>query len=371
MKKKKTALLLYGATDFGASQFSVDLLWRTGGFKIPDPTLFIEIEGRSFLFASSLEIGRAKKEAKVDEVIHLRQKSDFFSFLKEKNVLRITIPADIPYRIGKELERRGFLVRISPSRAVYRERMIKTDAELREITKAQRANERSVKKAVDFLTRCRVRGNRIYNGKVEVSAEMVRCIIDDDLYAQGYLGTRSIVACGCQAADPHNEGSGPLLPYAPIVMDVYPVSRRTNYWADMTRTVFKGNPSAQMKKMYMAVLQAQLRALKKVRAGIDGRIIQEDIERFFELRGFPTDLSADPPHGFIHSVGHGIGIELHEEPHIASHSSILAEGSVVTVEPGLYYPEIGGIRIEDMVVVMKNGCRNLTRFSKKFNDIVL
>jgi Xaa-Pro aminopeptidase len=376
-KKQKEALMLWGATDFGVPHFSADILWRTGGFRVPDPVILVEIGGRAFLFVSSLEYNRARATARVDGVVLLDKNECLGDFLKKKKVTRIAVPRDFPYSLGKEFERRYHVVTRAGGEPFYGEREIKTRWELREISKAQRAVERSVGKAIFFLKKCRIRGKSIVQGKNRVvTSEMVRKIIDTDLYTQGYLGVRSIVASGKQGADPHAEGTGPLMAHAPIVMDVFPVSIKTHYWADMTRTVFKGEPSLKYKAMYNAVLQGQLRAIKKIHAGADGYDIWRDQVELLEQFGFPTRSNAKPPEGFFHGVGHGVGLDIHEFPHIGSSHYILQAGSVVTVEPGLYYTKarghipVGGIRIEDMVVVKKGRCQNLTKFPKRLEDII-
>jgi Xaa-Pro aminopeptidase len=377
MKKQKKALILWGATDFGMPHFSGDMLWRTGGFKIPDPTVLVDLGGKTFLFASELEFNRAKKEARVHQVVLLRQKDAVLRFLKDKGVTRVIVSGEMPFALVEKFKKHFRVASPPPHKPFYPRRALKTQKEIREISKVQRAAEHSVRSAMAYLAGCRIKGARIYRGSVAVTSEIVRKVIDDDLYRQGYFGIRSIVAGGVQAADPHNEGTGFLEPRVPIVMDIFPVSPKTHYWADMTRTVFKGAPAAPLEKMYMAVLRGQLRAIKKVKDGADGYTIWRDQVSFLKSLGYPTDGSAEPPRGFFHGVGHGVGIDLHEYPYIGGSRCILRSGHIVTVEPGLYYPlarggiPAGGVRIEDLVVVTKKGCRNLTRFPKRLKDIVI
>ena len=371
----KTAKIVYGATDLGVPQFSGDILWRTG-FRAPDPVFLIETGKDAVLFASTLEAGRARKEAGVGEVIQTNNAlRDAKRLLKYRRINEVRIPSEFPYRIGKALEEEFRVVTADPP--FYPARMRKTRKEIAEISKAQRAAERALKRAVRFLRVCRIKGKLIYEGGRTVSAETVRKIIDDSLWQEGYLATGTIVASGVQAADPHATGSGPLRAYAPIVIDIFPVSLRTHYYADMTRTIFKGEPAREYIRMYETVRQAQERAIAKIRAGADGKEIYNDVCRYLREEGYPTRIDGGMAEGFIHGLGHGVGIEIHEPPNLGTGNWMLEPGNVVTVEPGLYYPRphkgipAGGIRIEDMAIVKKGGRDTLTRFPKDLAHAVI
>lgn len=372
----KSARLLYGATDIGAPHFSGDILWRTG-FRVPDPFFLAEIGGKAVLFAFPLEAGRAEKEAAVDRVVCITGsgRTAVIDFLKTHGIRQVEIPGDFPYAIAEALKKK-FAIKIV-SEPWYPERARKTAAEVREIEKAQRATERAFDRAVAFLRECRVKGKIVYHASRPATSEMARKIIDDALWRDGYLATDTIVASGAQAADPHCVGAGVLQARAPIVIDIFPVSLATHYYADMTRTVFKGEPAEEYLKMYEAVCAAQERAIKKIRPGTDGRNMYNAACRYFSAKGYETHLNVKKPEGFIHGLGHGVGIDIHEHPRLGAASEILEEGNVVTVEPGLYYSRAhrgipaGGIRIEDMVLVTKTSCRNLTRCRKDIQSIII
>ncbi len=375
----KKSFILYGATDFGSLHFSSDMLWRTR-FKAPDPFWLIEVGGRTHILVSALEYGRAKKEARVDEVILLeRQRGEasikiVIDFLKKKRITDVVVPDSFPYAAGCALEK-AFRVDVRKA-PFYPERARKTKWEIAEMVKVQRATERAARKAVDFLSDCSIRGNRVIAGKQIVTSEILRNIIDQSLYQDGCLGLDTIASCGVQAADPHMIGTGPILPQQPIVLDVFPVSKNNHYYADMTRTVFKGKPPQDLQKMYEAVREAQEAAIAKVRAGVDGSMIHAYTARFFESRGYPTNFDKKPE-GFIHGLGHGVGIDIHEPPSLGSTPCILEEGNVVTAEPGLYYHKprrgipAGGIRIEDMLLVTKTSSKNLTQFPKNLAGVII
>jgi len=178
------------------------------------------------------------------------------------------------------------------------------------------------------------------------------------------VAQHTIIAGGIQACDPHNEGAGPLRANEPIVMDVFPRNTTTRYFADMSRTVVKGRPTLEMKRLFDTVLAAQEEAIASVRDAADGQTIHSEVVRRFEQAGYKTGLLNGRMQGFFHGTGHGVGIDIHEMPRISKSGSRLQTGHVVTVEPGLYYPGIGAARIEDMVLVTDDGCRNLTNFPK-------
>ncbi len=386
MRRGKTARLLYGATDLGAAHFSADMLWRTG-FHVPDPLFLAEIAGEIFLFASPLEAGRARKEADVDHVVRTvgSGRAAVIDFLKARGIWCLEIPADFPYAMGTALGKE-FSIAVA-SDPWYPGRAKKSRAEIHEIRLAQRATERAFAAVMDFLRGCRIRGSRVYHDRRPATSEMARHIIDDALWKQGYLATDTIVASGVQAADPHCIGRGALRARVPIVIDIFPVSRATHYYADMTRTVFKGEPSEEYAKMYETVLAAQEQAIASIRAGTDGKEIYDSVCRYFEEAGYPTRTDGKTSEGFIHGLGHGVGMEIHEHPNLGARNWKLEAGNVITVEPGLYYPfapsplksrgwarsiiPAGGIRIEDMVLVTKTGYERLTKFPKDLTRMII
>jgi len=179
-----------------------------------------------------------------------------------------------------------------------------------------------------------------------------------------------IVAGGKQSAEPHEIGRGHIKKGVPIVIDIFPQSKKSGYFADMSRTVCIGKPPAELKKMYDAVLAAQELAISLIKPGVSTKEIQYLVEEFFDNEGYVTSgvgKEFEFAEGFVHGLGHGVGLNVHEEPHLSRRGSgVLLEGDVITIEPGLYYKNIGGIRIEDMLLVTATGSKNLTNFSKTF-----
>jgi len=382
----KHARILYGATDLGTTHFCADLLWGTD-FRVPDPVTLVEIEGKRFLLVSSLEVGRAQKQARVDEVVHIESlaqeakkqgASPLIVFLKQHGVQTVEIPGFLPHDVSAGLANH-FSLNVCAD-LFYPERTIKKDFEIAEIAKAQAAVDHALDEVKTILFDAHIKSDYIFHrtfGDTPITSEAIRDVIEHTLYKSGCLALDTIVACGVQAADPHMRGSGPLYARQPIVLDIFPRSRTSLYFTDCTRTFFKEEPPDAMIALYEAVREAQEGALEKICAGVDGFDVYTWVREYFDKKGYPTNTSQQPVYGFIHGLGHGVGLEIHEAPRLGACHSILEEGMVVTVEPGLYYPEAqgtipaGGVRIEDTVVVTKEGHRNLSRSPKALTEIVL
>ena len=180
-----------------------------------------------------------------------------------------------------------------------------------------------------------------------IKVGFLELMINVSLMRSGCIAAHTIISCGKQCVDPHNQGSGPLLAHESIVMDVFPHSSKSRYYADITRTFVRGKASEKLKKMYRAVMAGQDIAFKRIRDGADGAKIHDAISRYFEQLGFKTGEIGGRMQGFLHGTGHGLGLDIHEPPRISRGRDILRAGEVVTVEPGLYYLDAGGVRIED------------------------
>src|SRR5947207_1530787 len=200
-----------------------------------------------------------------------------------------------------------------------------------------------------------------WSGK-PLTSEILRAEIDSAILRAGGMPHGTIVAGGDQACDPHERGSGPLQADSLIIFDVFPRDAKTGYFGDLTRTVVRGRASEAQRKLWEAVKAGQVLALRQIKAGADGAGIHKAIQDLFAKQGFPTEMRKGRRVGFFHGTGHGLGLEIHEYPRLQK--VILEAGQVVTVEPGLYYPGVGGVRIEDVVAVTKAGHKLLSRFPK-------
>ncbi|MGQ0554631.1 MAG: M24 family metallopeptidase [Nitrospiraceae bacterium] len=362
-----------------ASEQDSNLYYATR-FMAPDPFIYLEIKGERLMVMSDLEMDRARTQASVDRVLsysEIEQKAKkqgikdptavdiVHVVLKESKIRRLSVPANFPVIHAARLQERGYSLK--PKRdPFYEQRVLKTAEEVRHIEDAQRATEEAVAAAHALLRRAEIKDEQLWLDGEVVTSERIKKFVNVKLMERDCIAQHTIVAGGEQACDPHNEGSGPLPAHRSIIFDVFPRSATSRYFADMSRTVIRGKVSAELKRLYGAVKDAQEDAIDKIKDGADGMKIHQGICARFEKAGYKTGLVNGRMQGYFHGTGHGVGLDIHEAPRISRTGSLLQEGHVVTVEPGLYYPGLGAVRIEDMVLVTKDGCRNLTNFPKVF-----
>ncbi len=360
-----------------ASETDADMLYATRFFA-PDPFIFLQRNGKRTLVLSNLEIGRGRRQAKADEFVsfdqlerEVRGKSKkappyekvLSHFLLKRGVRSTIVPANFPLGYAQELAANKIRLRATNG-LFWPEREAKSDKEIEMIGRALRITEIGLKRAVEVLARSTItRGKRLrWSGKT-LTSEMLRAEIDSAILRAGGTPTGTIVAGGDQTCDPHERGFGPLYANSLIILDVFPRDAKTGYFGDMTRTVLRGRASGPQRKLWETVRTGQALALKEIKSGVDGMAIHKAIQNLFRERGFPTEVRKGKNVGFFHGTGHGLGLEIHEYPRLQKVT--LKDRQVLTVEPGLYYPGLGGVRHEDVVVVTKTGCRILSRFPKK------
>src|SRR6266700_2517413 len=347
--KPELARLIVAPSDTDA-----DMLYATRIF-IGDPFIFLQQNGKRTLVLSDLEIDRAKKNAKADEFI-------MFSQL-ERGVKRALVPANFPLGFANEIKRKGIVLETNNG-LFWPAREKKTTEEIRLLERALRITETGMKRGMEILKASKPgAGKKLkWSGKT-LASEILRAEIDSAILRAGGVPTNTIVAGGDQACDPHERGFGPLQANSLIILDIFPRDAKTGYWGDMTRTVVRGRASEQQRKLWEAVKAGQALALKQIKAGVDGMSIHKAITELFDRRGFQTEVRNGRRVGLVHGTGHGLGLEIHEYPRLQKVT--LKAGQCLTVEPGLYYPGIGGARIEDVVIVEKDGCRILSKFPKQ------
>jgi Xaa-Pro aminopeptidase len=227
------------------------------------------------------------------------------------------------------------------------------------------AGEKAMKAATFLIAKAEERKGNLYHEGQLLTGAKVKAVIDHTLLDFGCEAEEIIVSCGRDTVNPHGTTDGPLWANAPIILDIFPRSKRERYFADMTRTVLHGEASKELKEMYQAVLAAQEKGLEMIEPGVSTADVHNAVCEIFEKKGYDTYRSGSKV-GFIHSTGHGIGLDVHELPGVGENMDVLEKGNLITIEPGLYYPKIGGIRLEDMVLVTENGCENLTGLEKRF-----
>jgi Xaa-Pro aminopeptidase len=368
------------ATVFIAASETDSNLFYATKFIAPDPFIYLEIKGERILVMSDLEMDRAKSQASVDRVlsyseIERRAKAQGVAepgsvdivhvVLRDARITQLLVPGNFPFSHAGRLQALGYQVE-AKREPFYERRVVKTAEEVRHIEAAQRATEAAVAAAHDTLRRAMINGDQLWLDDALLTSERIKKLINVKLMECECVAQHTIVAGGEQACDPHNEGSGALPAHRSIIFDVFPRSAASRYFADMSRTVVRGTPSPELKRLYQTVKDAQEEAIMKVKDGADGMKIHQGICERFEKSGYKTGLVNGRMQGYFHGTGHGVGLDIHEAPRISRTGSLLQEGHVVTVEPGLYYPGLGAVRIEDMVLVTKDGCRNLTNFQKTF-----
>jgi Xaa-Pro aminopeptidase len=377
-------LLVIGAPEHDADAYYLS------GFLAPDAVICLRVAGKKYLAVSSLEYGRAAKEAPVDELLSyeelgiMRLARELKSGAKAyaaavANLLEklgaanspVVVPADFGVVYADELRARG--ITVTPDGKFFSSlRRSKTEEEISQIQKTQEAVEAACAHAEEILNESGVRDDGTLEWRGEtLTSELLRAEIDVALLRRGCVAEGTIAAGGPQAADPHERGHGPLKAAESIIVDIFPKNLSTHYHSDMTRTFVKGAPKEGLQEMYDAVLESQEAALSMIMAGVNGRDVHRKVAEILHEAGYKTnvhDQAEGKPltEGFFHSTGHGVGLEIHESPRVSLADEELIAGDVISVEPGVYDPKIGGVRIEDLVVVTEDGCRNLTKYPKEF-----
>ncbi|HEU4366344.1 MAG TPA: Xaa-Pro peptidase family protein [Candidatus Krumholzibacteria bacterium] len=371
--EKAYTILLYASSESDA-----DVLYATR-FHCPDPFIFIRTAaGKRIYVMSDLEIGRARSQSNAHRVLPLSRYAAralertgrtpgvsevMAEVLRELRIRTVTVSGNAAAAIVEGLRTQGVRVHVARG-PLFPERALKTPAEVAAIRRAMRATEAGLQAAIDLLRSATIRGGWVMSGGRRLTAEALRRVLNAEVFARGCIPAHTIVAAGPRGCDPHDVGGGPIRAGQPIIIDVFPRSEGTGYFADITRTVVKGSASDMVRDIYQTVLDGQRMALRMIRHGVRSRDIHAAILDLFEARGFPTGEAKGRMQGFFHGTGHGLGLEIHEPPRIAMNDTVLKAGMVVTVEPGLYYHPVGGVRIEDTVLVTRTGIRNLTRLPK-------
>lgn len=362
---------------YDISETNADLYYSTR-FRAPDAFIYFSVRGKKYAVLSDLEIDRARKEAIVDEVLSINpyvarakkrmakpgQADVMHEIFKEQRIRKVVAHRRTSFELADALRKRGYKI-VTGSYPFCPERLSKTREEKRFMEHSQRATFAAIRLARDVLKASRIKGRRLIYRGTTLTSERLRTMIEVFLLERNFLTTDTIVSCGNDALDPHSNGSGPLRPNGSIIVDIFPRSNKTYYFGDATRTFCRGRASDKLREMYAVVKAGQRMGFDMVRAGAYGKKIHTAITSFFASKGFPTEVRCGRNVGFFHGTGHGIGLEIHEEPVRVNQSDYrLKAGNVISVEPGLYYPGIGGVRIEDLVYVTKKGCEVLSSFPK-------
>ncbi len=365
---KKVPFVLHGS-----SRNVPDVFYATR-FDAPDPVDVVRFpDGETALLVNRMEFARASRQAcgcRVEsaDTLELTESERasgvglLSGFLRLHGVSKAEVPPSFPIGLARKLNENGIETTVAETSPFADARRVKDPREIASIKESQRAAKaaaRALGAAIRSADAARD-GTLRLDGK-PFTSERARELVRGVLLAHGTMDfDGTIAAGGAQAADPHEEGSGPLRTGELIVADIFPRSLSSGYWGDLTRTFFHGKLSTERRRLLTTVREAQKLALGMVKPGASGADVHAAVERFFESRGYESGVdAAGRAYGYFHGTGHGVGLEIHEAPRLSRGGGTLAPGMIVTVEPGLYYPEIGGARWEDTVVVTDSGCKAL------------
>jgi len=362
-----------GAAAYAAygSSANTDMRYLTR-FRTTDPVVYAKRPGeRGILVIPQMEHERAVRESSA--AVITRADAGYLEYLKAgEPPWRATahmiadlaggpvlVPATFPLALARELESFHPVI-LDTAGTVGRMRAVKTPDELEQIRAVQRATEAAMDRGIALIRGSTPKAGILHRDGRPLTAETVRAEMHIHLLTNGCRGADTIVSCGPDTALPHNQGSGPLLENEPIVIDIFPQHELSGYHADMTRTVVKGEPTPAIQEMYEAVREAKALSASNVRAGVSGADLYTAVVDFFHDHGYESGTQ-----GFVHSLGHGVGLEVHEEPSLGPRGGALVAGNVITIEPGLYYPGTGGVRLEDMGAVTGTGFDRFTQYEEE------
>jgi Xaa-Pro aminopeptidase len=350
-----------------ASSRDADMRYLTH-FTTSDAFVFFKRPGDpGVIIVSQMELGRASRESSA--AVMTRTQAGLPGILKkEKDPYlatakmiagqvgkKILVPPNFPIALANALSEQCTI--LVDHGTVMEMRAKKSNNEILLMKNVQKVTEKAMGRAISLIRSASVKKGILHIDKKPLTAEHVKFSMHSLLLEHGCGAVDTIVSCGEETAIPHMTGTGPLKSDEPIVIDLFPVEERSGYYADMTRTVVKGEPSTGIQEMYNALREAKHLGISRVKAGMSGADIYLAVVDFFKDHGYESDTR-----GFVHNLGHGVGLQVHELPTVGPAGKALASGNVITIEPGLYYPGIGGVRLEDIGVVTSKGFENFTVF---------
>jgi Xaa-Pro aminopeptidase len=357
-----TDVLIYGDSRSYSLRHEVPLAF-------PDPVAYLEVDGRRHVIAGALDVprltelgARAGFEVTSFEDLGLLDAmgagkplgdaivDTLVAACRRFSVSAVTTPADFPLSAAERLRAAGIEVRADGAAFDLRRRR-KTPEEIAGVRRGQKAAEAAMAAIRDGLRQ---------GG--EPTVEELRTSAQVAMIRHGAVPhDMTVIAPGPQGADPHDEGSGSIPPHVPIVVDVFPRDLRSGCWGDLTRTLCVGDPPEEVVEWHRHVREAQRRATAAVRPGVSGGELNQIAMDYLAEQGYATRQGGvEVDHGFIHYLGHGLGLDLHEAPTLDEGGETLVPGDIVTIEPGLYRADVGGCRIEDIVLVTDTGHEVLT-----------
>ncbi|MCA9292187.1 MAG: aminopeptidase P family protein [Phycisphaerales bacterium] len=358
-----------------------NLLYHRIRFLVMDPAAIIDFPHSSTLIIRDIEMDRARKHARADAVAcpadfapnnnpaalsgdrEIATAQATAQCLKQAGVSQVTVDRTLPMIYAHELQAVGVRVNCDPDLGIL-ERRAKDAEEIEHLRAAQQMTERAVELACVTIARAKPdKSGVLHHEGAPLTAERVRAIADIFLLENEFTNASMIVAPGKQGGDCHDRGTGRIRTGESVIIDVFPRSNSTLYVGDCTRCVVHGDIPDEIAKMHAVVCEAKAAAIAATRAGVTGEQINNTTAAVITKHGYHMGL---PPEGapasytsMPHGTGHGVGLDVHEPPLLDRGGPALIKGDAITIEPGLYRRDLGGIRIEDMVIVTDTGCDNL------------
>ena len=353
---------------------------------ILDPFSYFEVNGRRVVVIAAMEADRIQEAAPgveivdpyelgLDELIARGMRwHDIDAELCARAAARLgtrklVVPGALPVAVADRLRADG--VEVVPDELEFiRRRRSKNASEIEGVRRAQAAADAGMAAAAELLRTASARDGVLVHDGEALTSEAVRARIRDVCAERGAPADEDIiVAAGPAGASGHEQGSGPVPAGVPVIVDIWPRDERSGCFSDMTRTfVTGGEPAEDVVRWHSLAHTALQRVYEQVRPGVTGRDLFAAACDVFEEAGEPTQRTKPEGEtlrdGFFHSLGHGVGLEVHEEPALGrTGADPLVPGDVVAIEPGCYRNGYGGVRLEDLVLVTEDGFERLTDFS--------
>lgn len=349
---------------------------------VPDPILYAEAGGAKHVFTHSMEAPRLRalglfdvhvsEEFGIDELMGSGMNvREIRAELAEREVAslgitRATVPENFPVWLADRLRAAG--VELDVDQDVFNDRRrSKTEAQLAGMRRAQRAAEAAMDTCRDMLRRSEISGDQLLLDGEVLTVERVKAAMNQTFAEHDATSEEYIVAPGPQGAVGHDMGSGPIPPHTPLVVDIFPRDNASAVYTDMTRTFVVGDVADDVREWHRLCKEALDRAIAETKPGVEGRALNDGTCEIFEAAGEMTPRTKKPGEpladGFFHSLGHGVGLEVHEAPGLGKlGDKKLVPGDCITIEPGLYRQGYGGVRLEDNVLVTETGAENLANY---------
>jgi Xaa-Pro aminopeptidase len=348
---------------------------------VPDAFLYAEHAGRRVVVVSSLESQRVAEADSGLEVIPLEslgidqllldgmKPSEamlqvYVRACQELGVERASVSPTFPLELADRLRASGIELEVDRDQFDLRRRR-KNATEIAGLRRAQHACEAALDVAREMLRSATVNGTLVLDG-APLTSERIKAEVERVFTEHGVVADEFIVAHGPQTAIGHEMGHGPILPGEPITFDLFPRDRETGVYTDMTRTYVVGDVSDELREYHTLCKEALERVVAAVKPGVNGRALFEIPCSLFAEHGYPTQLTKQPGEvltsGFFHSLGHGVGLEVHERPWLGRVGDDLVAGDVIALEPGLYRPGLGGVRLEDIAIVTEDSIDVVTDY---------